>query len=242
MSVFFEKTQAEFYQYMINVGGIAPKTARDYISRLKFLAEHHQLDSKISEDEVRIILEKESLHRLNREKYSSKKAISDFSAGLRKFLDFVRFDYSKHIQSQIDAEISNIESRADLTATMKETVIQSRIGQGVFRKDLVKAWGRCSFSGCDMVDILVASHIKPWRVSDDKERIDPFNGLLLLPNFDKLFDKGYITVEQSGKVKLSKYIQGENIEKLNLANLISIPIQERHKPYLEFHNKVIYMG
>ena len=47
-------------------------------------------------------------------------------------------------------------------------------------------------SGITSTWILIASHIKPWRVSNNNERLDVYNGLLLLPNLDKLFDKGYI--------------------------------------------------
>ena len=242
MSLTFQQLRPEFYQYMINVGGIAPKTAKDYISRLNFLSNSHEIDVNISEQKLREILDIEDALRLSREKYATKKAIGDLSAGLRKFLAFSQFNYAEHIEKQIKTEINAIESKTDLSLTTKENVIQSRVGQGAFRKNLISIWECCSFSGCNMIDILVASHIKPWRMSDNKERMDPFNGFLLLPNFDKLFDKGYITVERNGRIRLSKYIQAENKEQLNLTALTAVQIQEQHKSYLEFHNKTIFMG
>ena len=51
--------------------------------------------------------------------------------------------------------------------------------------------------------MLLASHIKPWRDSNHQERLDKFNGLLLLANLDKAFDLGFISFDDSGKVPIS---------------------------------------
>jgi predicted restriction endonuclease len=53
----------------------------------------------------------------------------------------------------------------------------------------------------------VASHIKPWRASDNTERLDTYNGLLLLPNLDKAFDLGFITFTERGRIIVSNQLE-----------------------------------
>jgi putative restriction endonuclease len=65
--------------------------------------------------------------------------------------------------------------------TTRDSVIKSRLGQGEYRRNLIEVWGGCSVTGCKTIEILRASHIKPWRFSSNSERLDPYNGLLLLP-------------------------------------------------------------
>lgn len=56
--------------------------------------------------------------------------------------------------------------------------------------------------------VLVAGHIKPWRESTNPERVDPHNALALSPNYDKLFDLGFITFKPTnGKIVLSDKIK-----------------------------------
>ncbi|MCL2576079.1 MAG: HNH endonuclease [Defluviitaleaceae bacterium] len=238
---FFE-LQSDFYKYMVSFGGIAPKTARDYISRLKFLSSSYCIDLSLTKEDIEEIIAREKIKMQSREKYSIPKAMGDFRSGLNKFLSFVNYDYRKKYNIEIKAKIEEIEKSTDLVITEKETIIQSRIGQGSFRKSLIDYWQGCAFSGCDMKDVLIASHIKPWRASKNYERLDCFNGLLLLPNYDKLFDCGYISIDINGKFMISKFLTKENISILHLSEISAINIDERHKPYLEYHNKYCFMG
>jgi predicted restriction endonuclease len=50
---------------------------------------------------------------------------------------------------------------------------------------------------------LIASHIKPWADSSDKEKLDGCNGLILSPHVDRLFDKGLISFENDGSILVS---------------------------------------
>ncbi len=67
-------------------------------------------------------------------------------------------------------------------------------------------WKGCAVTGADCIPLLKASHIKPWCESNNKERLDVFNGLLLSPNIDAAFDTGYITFDLHGKIVLSNAI------------------------------------
>jgi len=227
---------------MIIFGGIQPKTSHDYISRLKFLANKYRIDFSLTEEGIKYILEKESAERQNRSIYNSKKSISDFSAGLHKFLKFIQSDYRKMYENSILSEIKSVKGSNKLTETEKETIIRARIGQGSFRKNLIEYWRGCSVTRCAKLDLLIASHIKPWRISDNNERTDTFNGLLLLPNYDKLFDLGYISFDVKGNMLYSTLLSDEDKRLLGIhKNTCLVNIEERHKHYLRYHNEFCFI-
>ncbi len=85
---------------------------------------------------------------------------------------------------------------------------------------------------------LVASHIKPWKVSKNEERLDPFNGLLLLPNLDKVFDLGFITFSKTGNIIISDYL--EDYEKLGLTENMRLKLEKQHFPYMNYHRDMMY--
>ena len=234
--------QADFYRYMVTHGGIAPKTSRDYISRLRFLASMYAIDSTLTTDRIEDIMRQEERKRLERDKYSSKKAMTDFQSGLRKFLAFIESDYERLCEDEIEKEVKKIKVSQDLTTTEKESIVQARVGQGSFRRNLVEYWEKCIITGCNMKKILIASHIKPWRDSTNIERLDYYNGLLLLPHYDKLFDLGYMTINLDGNVLFSKFLSDDNKTLFKVADCLKININEQHKGYLEYHNKNCFMG
>lgn len=238
----FLNIQSDFYHYMITEGGLTPKTSRDYISRLKFLSATYHIDNTLDEEGVEEILRKEEVCYIERSKYNTRKSISDFRSGLRKFLDFLKSDYHKRYENSILSEIKMIKENHHLSVTEKEAIILSRRGQGVFRNDLIKYWGGCAISKCSLTDILVASHIKPWKDSTNDKRLDVFNGLLLLPNYDKLFDLGYITFNPEGKVLYSKLLSKNDKYLLGLTATLSLcRIEEAHKSYLKYHKDYCFI-
>ncbi|MCX2573643.1 HNH endonuclease [Pedobacter sandarakinus] len=100
-------------------------------------------------------------------------------------------EYLAQLFNNEEGDVVEILASAAMV-TEKQTLMLMRIGQGKYREDLIKIWGECSISKFPDVSLLVASHIQPWRKRVNQERIDPYNGLLLLPNYDKVFDKGLI--------------------------------------------------
>ena len=164
--------------------------------------------------------------------------MSDFQGGLRKFLAFVRSDYVKRKQDSIISQIKEVEATEKITATERTAVLQARIGQGKFRRQLINYWHCCSVSSCDITWMLVASHIKPWRVADNAERLDVYNGLLLTPNYDKLFDLGYMSFAPNGKVIYSHLLDGKDKRNLNLVDTLCLSrVEPQHKRYLKYHNE-----
>lgn len=154
---------------------------------------------------------------------------------VRKY--WVTSETSKLLSDQTEVEI---KADPSLSETTKKQLIDARIGQGAFRRNLVSKWKDCMVTGCSYESILRASHIKPWRVSDNVERLDVFNGLLLSPNFDALFDKGLISFSDQGKIMISPRLSVSVRETLGSHEDMTIPVVEQHLPYLLWHRKNLF--
>ncbi|MGA7584486.1 MAG: HNH endonuclease, partial [Rouxiella badensis] len=88
-------------------------------------------------------------------------------------------------------------------------------------------------------ELLVASHIVPWSLCESFERIDPYNGLLLSPNLDKLFDKGLISFTDEGKLLLGTSITDEVLNKLGISKHSQISaLKPENLPYLSRHREL----
>jgi hypothetical protein len=127
--------------------------------------------------------------------------------------------------------------------TDAERVVVQRIGQNLFREALIDFWqGRCAVTGLDVVPLLRASHIKPWAAcASDEERLDVFNGLLLAPHLDALFDGGWISFADDGRMLLSDGLGEDARHKLGLVGWTSLAYApEYHRPYLEYHRALVF--
>lgn len=122
----------------------------------------------------------------------------------------------------------------------KEAIVKVRLQQGVFRKRLIEKDGKCRICGVNDKRFLIASHIKPWNVSNDMEKIDYNNGLLLCPNHDHLFDKGYISFKENGRIMISKEIEENMRILLNIFSEIKININYKEKKYMKYHRENIF--
>lgn len=126
----------------------------------------------------------------------------------------------------------------------KDVTTQQRIGQDRYRAMLIEYWGgQCAVSGCKEVSVLVASHIKPWRdCVENNEWIDPFNGLLLSPNIDAVFDKGFITFDENGRIVISKLLSQSDAEALGISSSMTLrKNDERHQKFLAYHRSMVFM-
>ncbi|MDR0865123.1 MAG: HNH endonuclease [Candidatus Symbiothrix sp.] len=143
-------------------------------------------------------------------------------------------------KEELAHDINPIESATNLTNEEKKALIKIRIGQSSYRAKLIEYWQGCSIHGYKNSDLLIASHIKPYSDCNINEKYDLYNGLLLTPNYDKLFDKYYISFDEDGKIMFSVILKQEDLEMLGLLNTDSI-IKEKLKPqhlaYLKQHNQ-----
>jgi putative restriction endonuclease len=139
------------------------------------------------------------------------------------------------------SDLQEISNQQNVENTEKEQLVSARVGQGLYREGLIKYWQKCAVTKCDEVAILRASHIKPWRYSSNQERLDIFNGLLLAPNLDILFDKGFISFDSHGNIQISHKMKDDNLKKLGINNKMRIHLHKKHQPYLKWHRKNIFI-
>jgi predicted restriction endonuclease len=93
--------------------------------------------------------------------------------------------------------------------------------------------------------LLIASHIKPWAVSEPEERTDPNNGFILSPLYDKLFDRGYITFSDDQRVTISNWLSRQVKERIGIRDnqkFQFLPLNETRVKYLEYHRKTVFKG
>jgi len=144
--------------------------------------------------------------------------------------------------------VVEIDSDPNLSVTQREQLIDARVGQGEYRTNLLESCGGfCPLSLVDDPELLVASHIKPWRSSSNLERLDPFNGLVLSPTFDLLFDNGLITFEDDCRLRISGLLSDANSRKLGLINgamFSRLPLlgdgQKKRRVYMKYHRENIF--
>ncbi len=132
-----------------------------------------------------------------------------------------------------------------------EQIVRSRVNQQFFRYAVLSSYRqRCCITGIDVPTLLIASHIKPWAVSNPStERTNPQNGLCLNALHDKAFDKGLITVLPDFTVRISSKLRAEagnaGVDWLLLCDHQRINLPERFLPrkdFLEYHNDVVFIA
>ena len=102
--------------------------------------------------------------------------------------------------------------------TERKGLVTSRIGQGAYRKSVLHRWKfACAVTGYTKHEILIASHIVPWRLANNNERLDVHNGILLSPTYDALFDQHLISFENNGKIILSDPLKASDYHKIGIS-------------------------
>ncbi len=183
------------------------------------------------------------LNILNNEFFIKKNSTGNnmYSNALKQFRYFTLDFFDDNEERKIVNEISSLNS---LNETEKQTIVKARIGQGNYRLQLLKKYeSRCIVTGIDNTKLLVASHIKPWAICNNYERIDTENGLLLSANMDRLFDCGLITFNNNGKMLISSFVGDENISRLYISKDIVVDLKATNKliEYLEYHRDVLFV-
>ena len=127
--------------------------------------------------------------------------------------------------------------------TSKRALVATRVGQDDFRAQLIRYWKTCAVTGCSVTRILRASHLKPWSACDSRERLNPFNGLLLIPNLDALFDCGLITFADSGVVIVSTELDSGACIALGISPTMRLrKVNTAHLPFLKYHRENVFKG
>ena len=122
---------------------------------------------------------------------------------------------------------------------------RARQGQGLYREKLLAECPYCPITRINDERLLIASHIKPWAVSTDKEKLDHKNGFMLSPLYDRLFDRGFMTFTEDRKIVLSNWISPANKKRLGVSDgqfIQMLPLDDERKVYLQFHRSSVFKG
>lgn len=140
-------------------------------------------------------------------------------------------------QLNYDQEDQELIGQATLEETAKASLIMARRGQGIFRNRVKLIEQSCRVTGVSSEKLLTASHIKPWKVSDNQERLDGNNGLFLSPHVDRLFDLGFITFTATGEMWVSPQLDSEVLTNWKIdPNRNYGKFNSEQGFFLEFHN------
>lgn len=165
-----------------------------------------------------------------------------YSNALKQYRYFVLEEMEDdEAERRIEKEISVSDI---LTETEKQTLVKARIGQGRYRQNLMKKYNhQCIVTGIDKSKLLVASHIKPWAICENSERVDIENGLLLSANMDRLFDSGLISFTDNGYMLISSFVGKDNVSRLHISTDIQVNLRAtvRLLAYLEYHRDVLFV-
>ena len=152
--------------------------------------------------------------------------------------------------ARVDPSVERVISEAEeairnpnLTMTERHVLARARLGQGRFKESVRHFEPACRLTGVTDSRYLIASHMKPWSTSDNRERLDGHNGLLLSPHVDNLFDRGLITFAISGKVVVSPNLNPEISSRWKLDfDRSGRRFTKGQVPYLEYHRDVIFQS
>ncbi|WP_313179529.1 HNH endonuclease [Stenotrophomonas sp.] len=137
---------------------------------------------------------------------------------------------------QDELPLEKLKEDRNIGETEKAQLIKARKGQGIYRKNVSDIEKACRVTGTSDAKFLIASHIKPWAKSENAERLDGNNGLLLAPHIDRLFDRGYISFEDDGGLILSKQLPEAVRLKWDVTQKAPrVPFSAAQVQYLNYH-------
>ena len=155
-------------------------------------------------------------------------------------LEPIEFNFNPFHDAVAVRETSPIDMAA--TASLRLTEIRSK--QSLFKRRLLTFEKQCRLTGIADLRFLRASHIKPWaKCTTGNERTDGRNGLLLSPNADFMFDRGWISFENTGALIRSDHLPTDVIGRIGLdlkKGRKCGPFRPDQTKYLEYHRNAVF--
>lgn len=141
---------------------------------------------------------------------------------------------------EINLEIAARKLEGDLE---KVELAKSRRGQGTFRANVRLIENRCRVTGITNIKHLRASRIKPWAAPNNSEKLDGFNGLLLSPHVDHLFDREVISFQDSGDLLVSPELNLLVLTQWSIRTAQNVGgFDHKQQGYLDYHRDLIFQG
>lgn len=221
----------DFYNWLLSEKGLSKATASKYNLVIQnriseWLPSYERPKNSIEFEALKL-----TIFDLDIYKERNRVGNNMYSSALKHYGHYLReFDLGNGLIFKDDQTFSSEAERQ----------IKVRLTQNKFRKSLFEIHPHCAISGLQNAQFLIASHIKPWSVSNDQERLDHFNGLLLTPNYDRLFDRGFISFRLNGEILISKKLDQDESNFFNIPNQLLFNLMKEHKAYLEYHMDEIF--
>ena len=139
---------------------------------------------------------------------------------------------------------AKIAANPSISETTRKALIFARRGQGKFKENVARFERECRLTHVVNPTHLIASHIKPWRESDNEERLSGGNGLLLTPSIDHLFDRGFISFGDEGDVLVSPVADTESLSRMGVrcdGPVFVGRFSNDQKYFLDYHRKEIFL-
>lgn len=171
---------------------------------------------------------------------------------INQILDRINYKFSTEVSDEnylqiikktklSKSEINEIEYFDEkITDTERNAIRKQRIGQSKFRNYLLQRDKSCIICGISNPKLLIASHLKPWSISNNTERLDPNNGVILCANHDKMFDLGFFTFDNKGEIKVSTRLDEKTKTKLFPDQNLFHEFNKRSEKYRVYHHKNVF--
>jgi putative restriction endonuclease len=137
-----------------------------------------------------------------------------------------------------------IEESPDIPDTERQALIIARRGQGLFKERVMRLENACRITRVDKPEHLRASHCKPWRDSSNEERLNGENGLLLTPSIDHLFDRGFISFEDNGRLIISPVAHEDSLRKMGIEMRQAVNVgvfSQGQRAFLDYHRNSVLL-
>jgi putative restriction endonuclease len=145
--------------------------------------------------------------------------------------------WERHIEETIEEDVA-------IPETDRQSLIVARRGQGLFKQRVMLIESSCRITKVENPAHLRASHCKPWRDSDNEERLNGENGLLLTPSIDHLFDRGFISFEDSGRLIVSPVAHAPSLQRMGVATDEAVNVgsfSEGQRQFLDYHRNSVLL-
>lgn len=163
---------------------------------------------------------------------------------MRRVADSVDMPVASGLIEWETHEMEQVIADKSIPETTRQAVVMARRGQGLFKQNVLRIETFCRVTKVDRVEHLRASHCKPWRDANNEERLDGENGLLLTPDVDHLFDRGFISFDDDGSVLISPVAHKDSLRRMGLEDALSSNVgtfSEGQRAYLEFHRDSVFL-
>ncbi len=208
------------------------------LNRIEYLIARYLVDSGLAMEESFQHKDKKATPYSSANQYGIYVECERIEINFRYLLDkFYNKETACNDKIQVIAEL--IDNK-NLKGKEREYLVKTRINQDYFRTILLKKNDGCCLCKVKKAELLIASHIKPWSKSEPEQKLDPENGLLLCPDHDALFDKGYITFDDNGQIIISASLSDNDKDAMRLYNIPKICLSEKKREYMEYHRKHIF--